>query len=204
MCPTDSTESLEKPGPGHESIAYRDIDSQMVEFARTVEFNERILQRLQKYELMLLESETLAALLDVLLYMTPGHFGLNGVSLTLYDPDGGIAELLPEGPDFGLDLCLEPDNFDMQQLYGARPEVEYIASADPRALRAIANVDSGQTALMLPLVRDGVVVGSFHWVSAEARAFASDIEKEYLNHLAAVVAICLQNCVNADWLTDPR
>lgn len=201
MNPTDHSREPEKSGTSREGIAYRDVDSQMVEFERTVEFNERILQRLQHYELMLLDSATLAAMLDVLLYATPTHFGLNGVSLTLYDPDGGIAKLVPEDSEFGFDFALERDNFDMQQLYGARPEVEYIASDDPRALRAIANVDSGQTALMLPLLRDGVVVGSFHWVSEEANAFATEIEKEFLNHLAAIIALCLQNCINAERLT---
>ena len=201
MAPSDNTRDADPSAASPEGIAYRDVDSQMGDFARTVEFNERILQQLQQYELMLLDSSSLAALLDVLLYTTPGHFGLNGVSLTLYDPDGSIAELLPEDSEFGFDFTLEPDNFDLQQLYGARPEVEYIASEDPRALRAIANVDSGQTALMLPLVRDGVVVGSFHWVSEEANAFASDIEKEFLNHLATIITICLQNCINAERLS---
>ena len=201
MNPTDHSRAPEKTGIAREGIAYSDVDSQMVEFERTVEFNERILQRLQQYELMLLDCATLAAMLDVLLYATPTHFGLNGVSLTLYDPDGGIEELLPEDSEYGFDLTLERDNFDMQQLYGARPEVEYLASDDPRALRAIANVDSGQTALMLPLLREGVVVGSFHWVSEEANAFASEIEKGFLNHLAAIITLCLQNCINAERLT---
>ena len=181
-------------------ISYRDVDSQMGEFARTVEFNERVLQRLQLYELMLLDSCTLNALLDVMLKATPQHFELNGVSLSLYDPEGALADLLPEDSEFMFDMVLERDNFDMTQLYGARPEVEYLVSKDPRALRAIANVDSGHSAVMLPLLRDGVVIGSFHWVSESETAFSSEIEKEFLNHLASIIAICLENCINAERL----
>ncbi len=183
-----------------DALSYSDIDSQMGNFARTVELNERILQRLQSYELMLLEASSLAALLDVLLHTSPAHFGLSGLSLSLYDPEGELEQLLPEGMEFGLDLALEGDSFDMQQLYGARPQVEVIVSDDPRALRAIANVDTGQSALLLPLVRDNILVGSFHWVSEDADAFASEVEVDFLNHLAAIIAICLENCANAERL----
>ncbi len=183
-----------------DALSYRDIDSQMGEFARTVELNERILQRLQSYELMLLDASSLAALLDVLLHTTQIHFGLSGVSLNLYDPDGELAELLPAELEFGIDLVLEKDSFDMQQLYGARPRVEVIVSEDPRALRAIANVDSGQSALLLPLVRENLLVGSFHWVSEDAEAFDSEVETGFLNHLASIIAICLENCTNAERL----
>jgi diguanylate cyclase (GGDEF)-like protein len=201
MSPADERRESDVLRTSRDAIAYRDVDSQMGEFARTVEFNERILQRLQQFELMLLDSATLPAILDVLLHTTPTHFDLNGVSLSLYDPNGSIAELLSDEPEFDFDLTLEQDNFDMQQLYGARPEVEYVACNDPRALRAIADVDSGQSVVMLPLVRDGIVVGSFHWVSETANAFGSEIEREFLNHLAAIIAICLENCSNAGRLS---
>jgi diguanylate cyclase (GGDEF)-like protein len=169
-------------------------------FSRTMEFNERVLQRLKGYELMLLDSSTLSALLDVLLVTTPTHFDLTGVSLTLHDPDGAVSGLVGRDSKFAGQLTLEKDSFDLQQLYGARPEVEYLVSQDPRALRAIANVESGQSAVMLPLVRDGIVVGSFHWVSGEPKAFTSDVERDFLNQLAEIIAICLANCINAERL----
>jgi diguanylate cyclase (GGDEF)-like protein len=184
-----------------DSIAYSDVDSQMGEFARTVELNERILQRLQGYELMLLEASSLPALLDVLLRTTAGHFGLSGVSLSLYDPVAEIEDLLSGEIDFELGLVLESDSFNMQQLYGARPQVETLVSDDPRALRAIANTEVGQCAILLPLVRDGLLVGSFHWVAEEADAFGTDVELEFLNHLASIIAICLENCINAERLS---
>jgi diguanylate cyclase (GGDEF)-like protein len=187
--------------PSRDGIAYSDVDSQMGEFARTVELNERILQRLQSYELMLLDASSLAALLDVLLHTTPGHFGLSGVSLSLHDPGGEIAGLIPGDLEYGADLSLERDSFDMQQLYGARPEVEIIVSDDPRALRAIANTDTGQCAIMLPLVRGKLLVGSFHWVADDPEAFGSDVELDFLGHLASIIAICLENCTNAERLS---
>ncbi|MEP5763225.1 MAG: GGDEF domain-containing protein [Halieaceae bacterium] len=197
----DDNTRLASHASSPEGVAYSDVDSQMGDFVRTVELNERILHRLQQYELMLLDAASLPALLDVLLYETGRHFTLSGISLSLYDPEGAIADLIPNELDYSMSLTLEADSFDMQQLYGARPEVELIASEDPRALRAIANVDTGQSAILLPLVRDGILVGSFHWVSEAADAFSSDVERDFMHHLASIIAICLENCLNAERLS---
>ena len=96
-------------------VTYRDVDSQMGEFARNVELNERLLQHLQEYELMLLDAANMPALLDVLLTNTATQFSLAGVSLRLYDPDDRIRDLMPADIDYET-LTLESDSFDMQQL----------------------------------------------------------------------------------------
>jgi len=87
----DEETEIVNPGIAPEVISYRDIDSQMGEFTRKVELNERILHRLQQYELMLLDASNLPALLDVLIWDTAEHFSLTGVSLSLYDADGALA-----------------------------------------------------------------------------------------------------------------
>jgi diguanylate cyclase (GGDEF)-like protein len=197
----DGREDLKTKGQAPEVIAYSDVDSQMGEFARSVALNERILQRLQQYELMLLEASNLPALLDVLVLATAGHFLLGGVSLHLHDPDGRIGELITADLNYGEQLVLERDSFDMQELYGATPEVELLAADDPRALQ-LSEVDKNMsTALLLPLERDGIMVGSFHWGSPEAGAFTSSVELDFITHLAAIVTICLDNCMNAERLS---
>jgi diguanylate cyclase (GGDEF)-like protein len=189
-----------KPGRGGSRINYSDVDAQMGHFARTVEVNERILQRLQKYELMLLDSSTLAALLDVLLLATPRLFGLGGVSLCLHDPEGYIRELMPEGIQYGDGFQLVRDSFDMQQRYGATPEVEVIDIDDPRAEEVIAGDGSAQSVVLLPLVREGLLVGSFHWLTTDVKPFNTSVEMDYISHLADIIAICVENCVNAERL----
>jgi diguanylate cyclase (GGDEF)-like protein len=194
----DGRDELGALGHSTEVISYSDVDSQMGEFTRSVELNERILQRLQRYELMLLEASNLPALLDVLVLATPEHFSLGGVSLRLHDPDGRIGELVTSDLNYGEQLILESDSFDIQQLYGATPGVELLAADDPRAVQL--NADP-QAVLLLPLERDGLMVGSFHWCSPAAGTFTSDVEIELISHLAAIVAICLDNCMNAERLS---
>ena len=203
----DSKENNKKPdnsGANSEVISYSDVDSQMGEFARKVELNERILHRLQQYELMLLEAASLPALLDILLSSTPSHFDLGSTSLRLHDADGAIAQLMPADLDFDQKLLLERDSFDMQRLYGAIPEVELVSSEDPRT--AQINLDDVEStvalgAVLLPLVRDGILVGSYHWGTPNPGNFSSPVEMDFLNHLAAIIAICLENCVNAGRLS---
>lgn len=188
-------------GHSTEVLAYSDVDAQMEEFARSVELNERILHGLQRYELMLLEAANLPALLDVLVLATPGHFTLGAVSLRLHDPDGSIGELITEDLNYGDLLILESDSFDLQQLYGAMPCVELLAEDDPRAAQLSMSGADAQSMLLLPLLRDDLIVGSFHWYQPASGAFATNVEIDFISHLAAIIAICLNNCMNAERLS---
>ncbi|MCZ6829372.1 MAG: diguanylate cyclase [Gammaproteobacteria bacterium] len=184
-----------------DGFSYSDVDSQMGEFARNVEVNERLLQRLQQYELMLLDAASLPAVLDVLLISTREHFQLSGSNLTLYDPQGVIAGLMSKDLDYGDDLILVKDSFDMQQMYGVQPKIEVIDVSDHRAVNAVASEEKLETLVLLPLLRDGNIVGSFHWGAAKPSAFRSAAELEFMVHLAAIIAICLENCINAERLS---
>lgn len=184
-----------------DGFIYSDVDSQMGEFARTVEVNERLLQRLQQYELMLLEATSLPAVLDVLLRSTREHFQLSGANLTLYDPKGLIADLLSEDLDYGDDLILVKDSFDLQQMYGVKPCIEVIDVSDHRAVHAVASAEKLETLVLLPLLREDQIVGSFHWGSAESAAFRSSEEVEFMFHLADIIALCVDNCINSERLS---
>jgi diguanylate cyclase (GGDEF)-like protein len=194
-------EDLSASGSIADGISYSDVDAKMGEFARSVELNERILQSLQRYELMLLEAANLPALLDVLVLATPKHFSLGGVSLRLHDPDGRLGELITSDLNYGEKLVLESDSFDMQQLYGASPRVELLAVDDPRAVQLASAEADPQAVLLLPLVRDGLMVGSFHWIAPAEGSFTSHVEVDFIDHLSAIIAICLANCLNAERLS---
>lgn len=198
---TENDDSIiEPPGVAPEVISYSDVDSQMGEFARNVELNERILQRLQQYELMLLDAANLPALLDVLLLETSKHFSIESVNLRLYDHDGQLAELMPSDLRYP-NLELERDSFDMQQLYGATPRVEILQASDSRTA-SIGGISEGAgSVVLLPLIREGLLVGSFHWSATSSEPFTSEVEVDFINHLAAIIAICLENCANAERLS---
>ena len=57
-----------------------------------------------------------------------------------------------------------------------------------------------RSAAMLPLVRHGVLVGSLHMGARGHQRFAEDKSTDFINHLASVVAVCLENVVNQERL----
>lgn len=123
------------------------------------------------------------------------------MSLRLHDPDGSIGELITEDLNYGDLLILESDSFDLQQLYGAMPCVELLAEDDPRAAQLSMSGADAQSMLLLPLLRDDLIVGSFHWYQPASGAFATNVEIDFISHLAAIIAICLNNCMNAERLS---
>ena len=201
MSVRDSSGDRRKASTTRDAISYSDVDSQMGEFLRKVELNERILHRLQQYELMLLDAANLPALFDVLLLATPRQFGFTAVSLTLHDPNGLIDELTPDDLHYDDILSLEQDSFEMQRLYGATPTVENIDYDDARLDKVMIDGSAAQSAVLLPLIRGELLIGSFHWLSTDAKPFASSVEVEFINHLAAIISICLDNCINAERLS---
>ena len=56
-----------------------------------------------------------------------------------------IAALIPKGLDYGDDLQLVKDSFDMQQMYGVKPSIEVVDVADRRASQAVASEEELET-----------------------------------------------------------
>lgn len=187
--------------PVIEVITYSDVDSQMEDFARSVALNERLLMKLQEYELMLLDASSLPAMLDTLLISALSHFGLDQIRLVLYDPQDTVTELMLPDLDYGDRLQFVHDTFDIQQLYGATPRAEILASGDPRVEKALPDGEHSESLVLLPLVREGQLVGSLHWGGLDASALTSQAEMDYIVHLSAVITICYENCVNAERLS---
>ncbi len=158
--------------------------------------NERILRRFQAFELQLLAVADLAALLDTLLGVSLHHFQLDAVELLLFDPDRALRELVsPELCAEWPDLHWLDDDAALRALYptsSVRLESPPPASVfRGRALRSVA---------LLPLVRQGYLVGSLHFGSFSAQRFAADKSTDFINHLASIVAHCVENGVNRERL----
>ncbi len=158
--------------------------------------NERILRRFQAFELQLLAVADLAALLDMLLGTSLNHFQLDAVELLLFDPDGALRELLPpELCEQWPDLHWLDDDAPLRALY---PAAEVRLESPPPA--AIFRGRALRSAALLPLVRQGYLVGSLHFGSFAAQRFAADKSTDFINHLASIVAHCVENGVNRERL----
>lgn len=162
--------------------------------------NERILRRFQSFELHLLDCDTLDNMLCYLLLQSPAHFDIQGVELCLYDPHGIIEELIPEDASYLPYVRFLRDLHSLELLYGEAPQVQLLNRSLAEE-HGVLKQYFIQSAAILPLERHGVLVGSLHFGAEKASRYSQGYSTEFITHLAAIVAVCLENTINQDRLT---
>ncbi len=158
--------------------------------------NERILRRFQQFELKLLSLSGVDPLLDNLLSDSLQHFRLDAVELWLLDPERILRELLPAELQQYAGLQWLENDAELRALYPSKMVVRLV-NPPPIGLFPGRPVRS---AALLPLVRQGVLVGSLHFGAFSSQRFSQDKSTDFIQHLASVVAVCLENCVNQERL----
>jgi diguanylate cyclase (GGDEF)-like protein len=158
--------------------------------------NERILHNFQQFELELLAVSGLEALLDSLLCNSLRHFRLDAVELWLFDPERILRDLLPDELQQSVGLSWFEHDDELRALYPTQLNVR-LTSPPPNGLFPGRPVRS---AALLPLVRQGALVGSLHFGAFASQRFSTDKSTDFINHLSSVVAVCLENCANQERL----
>ncbi|WP_101759727.1 sensor domain-containing diguanylate cyclase [Oceanicoccus sp. KOV_DT_Chl] len=161
--------------------------------------NEQILRRYQQFELKLLDHSGLEELLDMLLRNAMDYFQLDAVELWLYDPQNTLAELLPEDYLGIPGLHLFSNTAAMDRLYGKNPAVRLVSTNEGKSLPVCVGKEL-RSAALLPLVRQGVLVGSLHFASKGHQRFTLDKSTDFIAHLASIVSVCFENAVNQERL----
>lgn len=190
-----------RPERGPDSLAARRLqnlsDTVQELFQKAVQ-NEDILRRFQQFELKLLDLASFAGLLDMLLVNTLDYFQLDCVELLLYDPQGILDGLLSEEQRATPGLKLTQRLSDIQCLYSSTPQVRLISTSD-QALPVFKTTEL-RSAALLPLCRQGVLVGSLHFGARGHQRFTTDKSTDFISHLASIIAVCLENVVNQERL----
>jgi two-component system, cell cycle response regulator len=161
--------------------------------------NETILKRTQARELTLLRADSLAQLLRAMVEGLRESYSLDAVSVVLLDPEHEIRHLLVAGGD-------RPDEFKqilfVDSLVGLAPQLAVLhkpwlgpyVGADHHLLFAgTANLKS---AALIPLPRKDRATGALCLGSSDATRFTRHHATDFLAHLGAVAAVCVENAVN--------
>jgi len=173
--------------------------------------NEEKLQRFSEMELLLISTHSLRDLLKIIINNYKNAFDLDKVSLILIDTDYELLRFLDETGlqlDQLPELQLEADRqavekwFDQQlspRLCAFEAGHKILFDGPHRALQSIA---------LIPLIRNGRLMGTLNLGSAELNRFQSDDSTDFLQRLAAIVSICIENALNVTRLervgmTDP-
>src|ERR1700688_3393897 len=161
--------------------------------------NETIMKRTQARELTLLRADTLSRLLHAMVEVLRVSYALDAVSVVLLDPQHEIRHLLIAGGD-------RPEEFRqiffVDSLVGLAPQLAALhkpwlgpfVGADHHLLfPGAANLKS---AALVPLPRKDRATGALCFGSRDPTRFTRHHGTDFLGHLGAVAAVCIENAVN--------
>lgn len=166
--------------------------------------NEEKMRRFHEQELRLISTPSLAELVQRVLFNYRTAFKLDVVSLVLHDPEYEIQRTL-EDEGVRLEdlqhLAFVPELDELDSLYGLSTE-SHLGRFHPQR-HAFLFPDLShppRSVALLPLVRYGELIGSLNLGSQDSARFAEGAATDFLQRLATIVAICLENASNHERL----
>ncbi|MFA7238941.1 MAG: sensor domain-containing diguanylate cyclase [Sulfuricellaceae bacterium] len=177
--------------------------------------NEDKLRRFDQLERRIIATHSLAGLMHTLLQDYKTVFDLDAVTLMLADPECeaarilGIMEEINAGGGGMPGLILLHDTVMLEALYdGAITPFLGAYDAARHGALFVPSACTPASVGLLPLTHQGVLVGSLNMGSCAPERFTDDSGTNFLERLAAIAAICLENALNHErlklvGLTDP-
>lgn len=166
--------------------------------------NEQKQRRFHEQELRLISTPSLTELVQRVLFNYRTAFDLDVVSLVLHDPEYEIRRIFEdEGVRLGEmeQLLFQHDLDALDNLFGvsAEPKLGRFNVREHGFLFADGTTKVRSVAL-LPLVRYGNLIGSLNLGSSQETRYIEGAATDFLQRLATVVAICLENATNHERL----
>lgn len=166
--------------------------------------NDERWRRFQTLELNLMRSRSLPEMLRTILYDSRAGFGWDMITLTLIDPEYEIHRLLdststPRADFPELLLCEDLNHIDSLFEHGRRPTLGSYRARIHTAIFPKSEQRIGSVAI-LPLIRNRKLVGSLNLASYNRDKFREDSATDFMEHLAAVVSVCLETAENRERL----
>jgi len=174
------------------------------EFIAEARKNERKMRRFQSLELKLIGLSSVKDLIEAVLTPDYTTFRWDEVTLLLLDPEYEIQRALEEE---GVELDSIPhlmfasssDDLNAYYQMSLFPTLGAYRARQHSALFPARRRTPGSVAL-LPLVRQGKLIGSLNVGSYSAERFERGVRTDFFEHLSAIVSICLENAVNIERL----
>ena len=166
--------------------------------------NEQKMRRFQEQDLRLISPASLTELVQRVLFNYRTAFGLDIVSLVLHDPEYEIQRILEEEGvrlEEMEQLCFQHESDNLDNLFGisAEPQLGHYHVRDHQFLFA-KSTSTPRSIALLPLVRYGNLIGSLNLGSEDGSRFIEGAATDFLQRLATIVAICLENATNLERL----
>jgi diguanylate cyclase (GGDEF)-like protein len=176
-----------------------ELRKRVAEMTAQAAHNEAIMRRMQTRELLLLRADKLAQLLRAMVDGLKDSYVLDAVSVVLLDPQHEIRHLLIASGDRLEDFR---QVFFVDSLVGLAPQLAALykpwlgpfIGADHHLL--FPGSRDLKSAALIPLPRAERVIGALCFGSGDDKRFTRHHGSDFLAHLGAVAAVCLENGVN--------
>src|SRR5277367_768036 len=176
-----------------------ELKKRLAEMTAEAANNETILKRTQARELTLLRADSLSQLLHAMVGGLRESYALDAVSVVLLDPQHEVRHLLVAGGD-------RPEEFKqiffVDSLIGLAPQLAVLhkpwlgpfVGADHHLL--FPGTSNLKSVALLPLPRKDRATGALCFGSRDVTRFTRHHGTDFLAHLGAVGAVCIENAVN--------
>ena len=166
--------------------------------------NEKIHNRFQDIELALLSAQDFAEIDNYLQGEFKQTLDLAAVSLILLDVDNKISSAICTANgrceySSGLVLTHRLSEIEFLKSLGSSSFLSSYQAAEHQWLFQDIEDEQGSI-VVLPFIRREQFIGCLAFFSDDSSRFQSDVGTEFLQRLAAITAICVENCLNYEQL----
>ncbi|WP_374581269.1 DUF484 family protein [Pseudoduganella sp.] len=170
------------------------------------ERNHSIMMRHQAFDLEIVGASSFPELIGTIFRTLPVISDLDAVTLTLVDVDDDIRTVMEKlGVDFNdfPDLVFVPDveglGFELQPGQQPKPQLGMF-DALKHARQFPQPAARLQSVGVVPLLRNKRVIGSLNLGSADPTRFSPSLGTDFVEHMASIIAICLENVISNEML----
>lgn len=189
----------------------KNLQHQMNTLMRNARLNEEKLQRFSEMELLLISTRSLRDLLQIVINNYRNAFDLNAVTLILIDREYELLRFLDETglqTDQLPELKLMADPADVEKWFDQQLSPRLMSFQNEHGELFVNAAQSLQSVALIPLIRQGKLIGSLNLGSNRHDRFQQSTSTDFLQRLAAIVSICIENALNVTKLerigmTDP-
>jgi two-component system cell cycle response regulator len=181
-----------------------ELRHKLAELMERARYNERVLARFQKVELRLIGIVSFKELIEAILEDYREAFELDVVALSLIDADYDLRRTLTDAEtsaeEFQGLIMFDQDVF-LSSLFGGQKQ-PVLGAFDPArhgCLFPSGGLKPASVAV-LPLTRWGQLVGSLNLGSVRSDRFVPGMATNFIEWLAAVASVCLENVANNERL----
>lgn len=192
-------------------VKNRKLRLQLTELTNDAKHNDRVLRRFHERELELLGSETLPELLFGLTEGMKASFKIEAVSLVLHDSDHELRHLLHNNgtPAEAFSDIQFVDDLEANHPICATLTKPWLGPRiSPEHDQLFPSGSALQSVALVPMIRHQKRLGSLNFGSVERERFTRHHASDFLQRLATIGGVCLENATNHERLlitgmTDP-